>query len=175
MTAQTKNLLIGLLVAAVIGYAAYYWYTKMPKDSAESPAGSNASPAAPKQASPVMQVSNVQSPVSGLTADSILKLGDKGDIVVAVQNLLNANGYKGANGQKLETTSKKVGPQTLYAMNQANLMKYQPLSLNGMRTAIAMANGNNVPTQQQSSGFTYGNRWVTATNPTQPDWMTPNR
>lgn len=159
MTKQTKTLLIGLLVAAAIGYAAYYWYSKMPKMSAESPAGSNASPAAPKQAAQVVQVSNVQSPVSGLTADSILKVGDKGEIVKAVQNLLKVNGFLGKNGKPLATDG-SLGQNTMYAIEQAVQLWYEPKSLNGVRNAIARKNGTTVPTQQQSGvGYQVGSGW----------------
>jgi len=157
MTKQTKTLLIGLFVAAVIGYAAYYWYTKTPKDSAESPAGSNASPAAPKQAAQVVQVSNVQS--AGLTAYSILKVGDKGEIVKAVQNLLKANGFLGKNGKPLATDG-SLGQNTMYAIDQAVQLWYEQKSLNGVRNAIARKNGTTVPTQQQSGvGYQVGSGW----------------
>lgn len=160
MTAQTKNLLIGLLVAAVIGYAAYYWYSKMPKDSAASNTGSTPSSNAPKQANtPVMQVSNVQSASSGLTADSILKVGDKGEIVKAVQNLLKVNGFLGKNGKPLATDG-SLGQNTMYAIEQAVQLWYEPKSLNGVRNAIARKNGTTVPTQQQSGvGYQVGSGW----------------
>lgn len=158
MTAQTKNLLIGVLVAVAIAYAAYYWYSKVPKDSAAASVGSTPSSNAPKQATPVVQVSNVQS--SGLTADSILKVGDKGEIVKAVQNLLKANGYLGKNGKPLATDG-NLGQNTMYAIEQAVQLWYEPKSLNGVRNVIARKQGTTVPTQQQSGfGYQVGNGWT---------------
>lgn len=178
MTKQTKTLLIGLAVALVIAFVAYYWYNKSEKDKLETSdksretAGTTPQVVGSSAAAPKPKVS-VQVDSSGLTADSILKIGDSGEVVKAIQNLLNANGYKGKNGKALSTDG-SLGANTWYAMNQANQMKYQNMSLSGMRTAVAMAMGNNVPTQQQASVFTYP--WSSGANGgTPPDFMTPNK
>lgn len=49
-------------------------------------------------------------------ADGVLKTGDRGPEVIALQEQLNALGYRGRNGQPLETGSGIYGPETEHAV-----------------------------------------------------------
>lgn len=51
-------------------------------------------------------------------ADGVLKVGDRGPEVIALQEQLNALGYRGRDGQPLETRSGIFGPETEHAVRQ---------------------------------------------------------
>ncbi len=68
-------------------------------------------PGAPREERSTREVSR-----PAAMADGVLKSGDRGPEVVALQRQLNALGYRGRDGEPLETRSGIFGPETDYAL-----------------------------------------------------------
>lgn len=67
-------------------------------------------------AQPPARESTPQPAASRAMADGVLKPGERGPEVIALQERLNALGYRGRDGQPLETRSGIYGPETEHAV-----------------------------------------------------------
>lgn len=79
-------------------------------------------------------------------ADGVLKVGDRGPEVQSLQTTLNALGYKGRDGQPLETKSGVFGPETKHALE--SFQSAHGLDIDGKagrQTLPALAEANERP------------------------------
>lgn len=88
----------------------------------------------------------------GAMADGVLKNGDRGAEVQSLQAALNALGYRGRNGEHLETTSGVFGAETKYAVEAFQRSHGLPIDGKaGRETLPALAMASEHPLLSEAS------------------------